>query len=151
MKNARQKKILELIEKYDIDTQETLIGRLEEVGISVTQTTVSRDIRELKLVKGMTGRGTYKYIVPNVRRENNTPVLNSALTEAVVKIEAARNIVVVKTFPGMANALAVCVDTLEQPHIVGSVAGDDTILLVIKDDETAKMVEDKLKTVFGVK
>ena len=102
-------------------------------------------------MKGMTGRGTYKYIVPNVRRENNTPVLNSALTEAVVKIEAARNIVVVKTFPGMANALAVCVDTLEQPHIVGSVAGDDTILLVIKDDETAKMVEDKLKTVFGVK
>lgn len=151
MKNARQKKILELIEQYDIDTQETLIQRLDEVGISVTQTTVSRDIRELKLVKGMTGRGTYKYVVPNVRRENNTPVLNSALTEAVVKIEAARNIVVVKTFPGMANALAVCVDTLEHPHIVGSVAGDDTILLVIKDDETAKMVEDKLKTVFGVK
>jgi len=151
MKNARQKKILELIEQYDIDTQETLIQRLDEVGISVTQTTVSRDIRELKLVKGMTGRGTYKYVVPNIRRENNTPVLNSALTEAVVKIEAARNIVVVKTFPGMANALAVCVDTLEHPHIVGSVAGDDTILLVIKDDETAKMVEDKLKTVFGVK
>lgn len=151
MKNARQKKILELIEKYDIDTQETLIERLRDVGIIVTQTTVSRDIRELKLVKGMTGRGTYKYIVPGVRRENNTPVLNSALTEAVTKIEAARNIVVVKTFPGMANALAVCVDTLEHPHIVGSVAGDDTILLVIKDDETAKMVEDKLKTVFGVK
>lgn len=151
MKNARQKKILELIEKYDIDTQETLIERLAEVGITVTQTTVSRDIKELKLVKGMTGRGTYKYIVPGVRRENNAPVLNSALTEAVTKIEAARNIVVVKTFPGMANALAVCVDTLEHPHIVGSVAGDDTILLVIKDDETAKMVEDKLKTVFGVK
>jgi len=151
MKNARQKKILELIEAYDVDTQETLIERLAEVGIAVTQTTVSRDIRELKLVKGMTGKGTYKYIVPGVKRENNTPVLNSALTEAVVKIEAARNIVVVKTFPGMANALAVCVDTLEQPHIIGSVAGDDTILLVIKDDETAKMVEEKLKTVFGVK
>ncbi len=151
MKNARQKKILELIEKYDIDTQETLIEKLSEVGFSVTQTTVSRDIRELKLVKGMTGRGAYKYIVPGVRRENNTPVLNSALTEAVIKIEAARNIVVVKTFPGMANALAVCVDTLEHPHIVGSVAGDDTILLVIKDDETAKMVEEKLRTVFGVK
>ena len=151
MKNARQKKILELIEKHDIDTQETLIEKLSEVGIAVTQTTVSRDIRELKLVKGMTGKGTYKYIVPGVRRENNTPVLNSALTEAVVKIEAARNIVVVKTFPGMANALAVCVDTLEHPHIVGSVAGDDTILLVIKDDDTAKMVEDKLRTVFGVK
>lgn len=151
MKNARQKKILELIEQYDVDTQETLIERLAEVGINATQTTVSRDIRELKLVKGMTGKGTYKYIVPGVKRENNTPILNSALTEAVVKIEAAKNIVVVKTLPGMANALAVCVDTLEHPHIVGSVAGDDTILLVIKDDETAKMVEEKLKTVFGVK
>ena len=150
MKSARQKKILELIDKYDIDTQETLIERLLEVGFAVTQTTVSRDIRELKLVKGMTGKGTYKYVVPGVKRESNVPVLNSALTESVVKIEAARNIVVVKTYPGMANALAVCVDTLEHPHIVGSVAGDDTILLVIKDDETAKMVEEKLKTVFGV-
>ena len=150
MKNARQKKILELIEKYDIDTQETLIARLSEVGISATQTTLSRDIRELKLVKGMTGRGTYKYIVPGVKRDAAAPVLKSAITEAVTKIEAAQNIVVVKTFAGMANAVAVCVDTLEHPHIVGSVAGDDTILLVIKDIETAKMVEEKLKTVFGV-
>lgn len=151
MKNARQKKILELIEKYDIDTQETLIERLSEVGVTVTQTTVSRDIKELKLVKGMTARGTYKYIVPEVKRDNNAPILNSALTDAVIKIEAARNIVVVKTFPGMANALAVCVDSLEQDHIVGSVAGDDTILLVIKDDDMAKSVEEKLKSVFGVK
>jgi transcriptional regulator of arginine metabolism len=151
MKNARQKKILELIEKYDIDTQETLIERLSEVGVTVTQTTVSRDIKELKLVKGMTARGTYKYIVPEVKRDNNAPILNSALTDAVIKIEAARNIVVVKTFPGMANALAVCVDSLEQDHIVGSVAGDDTILLVIKDDDMAKSVEEKLKNVFGVK
>ena len=151
MKNLRHKKILELIEEYDIDTQENLIEKLNGVGISVTQTTISRDIRELKLVKGMTGRGPYKYIVPGVKRENNTPILNSALTDAVVKIEAAKNIVVVKTFPGMANALAVCIDTLEHPHIVGSVAGDDTVLLVIKDDETATMVEDKLKNVFGVK
>lgn len=151
MKNARQKKILELIEKYDVDTQETLIERLSEVGVTVTQTTVSRDIKELKLVKGMTARGTYKYIVPEVKRDNNAPILNSALTEAVIKIEAARNIVVIKTFPGMANALAVCVDSLEQEHIVGSVAGDDTILLVIKDDDMAKTVEEKLKSVFGVK
>lgn len=151
MKNARQKKILELIEQYDIDTQETLIERLLEVGVSVTQTTVSRDIKDLKLVKGMTSRGTYKYIVPEAKHDNNVPILNSALTDAVVKIEAARNIVVVKTFPGMANALAVCVDSLEQAHIVGSVAGDDTILLVIKDDDMAKAVEEKLKNVFGVK
>ena len=94
--------------------------------------------------------GTYKYILPEVTKTNNVPVLNSALTESVIKIEAAQNIVVIKTFPGMANALAVCVDSLEQPHIVGSVAGDDTILLVIKDTETALGVENNLKTVFGV-
>ena len=151
MKNARQKMILELIDKYDIDTQETLIERLSELGISATQTTISRDIRELKLVKGMTGTGSYKYILPGVKRENNAPVLNSALTDAVIKIEAAKNIVVVKTYPGMGNALGVCVDTLEHPHIVGSVAGDDTVLLVMKDDETAKLVEENLKGVFGVK
>ena len=144
MKSTRQQKILELIEKYDIDTQETLIQKLEEVGFSVTQTTVSRDIRQLKLVKGMTGRGTYKYIVPGVKRDNNAPVLNSALTDSVLKIESARNIVVVKTFPGMANALAVCVDALEQEHIVGSVAGDDTLLVVCHDNESAHAVVEKI-------
>ena len=151
MKSARQKKIIELIEKYDIDTQETLISRLNEIGISATQTTVSRDIKELKLVKGMTGKGTYKYVLPEIKKSSGAPVLNSALTDSVLKIEAARNIVVVKTYPGMANALAVCVDTLEQPRIVGSVAGDDTILLVTHDDDIAKTVEAELKTVFGVK
>ena len=151
MKSARQKKIIELIEKYDIDTQETLISRLSEIGISATQTTVSRDIKELKLVKGMTGNGTYKYVLPEIKKTSGAPVLNSALNDSVLKIEAARNIVVVKTYPGMANALAVCVDTLEQSRIVGSVAGDDTILLVTHDDNIAKTVESELKSVFGVK
>jgi transcriptional regulator of arginine metabolism len=151
MKSARQKKIIELIEKYDIDTQETLISRLSEIGISATQTTVSRDIKELKLVKGMTGNGSYKYVLPEIKKTSGAPVLNSALTDSVLKIEAARNIVVVKTYPGMANALAVCVDTLEQSRIVGSVAGDDTILLVTHDDDIAKTVESELKSVFGVK
>ena len=141
MKNSRQKKIIELIEKYDIDTQETLIERLNEIGISVTQTTISRDIRDLKLVKGMTGKGTYKYVLPEIKKGVGTPVLNSALTESVVRIEAARNIVVIKTYPGMANALAVCVDTLEQPHIVGSVAGDDTILLVMRIPAIKRLLE----------
>jgi transcriptional regulator of arginine metabolism len=151
MKSLRQQKILEIIENNDIDTQEALIAKLAEAGYNVTQTTISRDINQLKLVKAVTADGSYKYIVPDVKRENNKTVMNSALTDAVIKIEAAKNIVVVKTFPGMANALAVCIDTLEHPHIVGSVAGDDTILLVVKDDETAKNLEEKLITVFGVK
>ena len=149
MKNTRQQKILELIEAYDIDTQEMMIERLREAGINATQTTISRDIRELKLVKGLTASGTYKYILPGVSKENNIPVLNSALTESVLNIEAAGNIVVVKTFPGMANALAVCIDSLHFPEIVGSVAGDDTILLVIKNSADALRIEEELHTAFG--
>ena len=150
MKNTRQQKILELIEIYDIDTQEMMIDKLKEVGINATQTTISRDIRELNLVKGMSGRGNYKYILPGVKKDRNTPILNSVLTESVVGIEAAGNIVVVKTYPGMANALAVCVDSLEKPHIVGSVAGDDTILLVVRNDDIARDVAKELREAFNV-
>ncbi len=151
MKNTRQQKILELIEKYDIDTQEIMIEKLREAGINATQTTISRDIRELKLVKGISASGVYKYILPSLKKENGAPVLNSALTESVTEIEAAGNIVVVKTYPGMANALAVCVDSLQKPHIIGSVAGDDTILLVVKNVEVAIEVARELRAAFGVK
>ncbi len=149
MKNARQQKILELIERYDIDTQDTLIKRLREVGYNVTQTTISRDIRQLNLVKGVTSMGTYKYVAPEVSRMNSVPVLSSAITDSVVKIEAAGNIVVVKTFSGMANAIAVCVDSFHHDDIVGSVAGDDTILLVIKDADAACILAEELKSTFG--
>ena len=148
MKNARQQKILELIDTYEIDTQEMMIEKLSEAGIKATQTTISRDIRELKLIKGMSSKGTYKYILPGVKKENNIPVLNSVLTDSVTRIEAAGNIVVIKTYPGMANALAVCVDSFEKPHIIGSVAGDDTILLVVRTDEVAREVAKELKEVF---
>ncbi len=149
MKNARQNKILELIEKYEISTQEALIQRLAECGFESTQTTISRDIRQLKLIKGPTGRGTYKYVAPEAKRSNDAPGHNSALTDAVLKIESAQNIVVIKTMSGMANAIAVCIDSLSIHDIVGSVAGDDTILLVIKTTEKAEQTEFELKKVFG--
>ena len=151
MKNARQQKILDLIEKYDIDTQETLIKYLRECGYNVTQTTVSRDIRQLNLVKGISADGSYKYIAPGsvATRENNVPILNSAITDSIAKIEAACNIVVVKTFSGMANAIAVCIDSLHHNDIVGSVAGDDTILLVVKDADKAVMIETELRETFN--
>lgn len=148
MKNSRHKKILELIEKYDIDTQECLIRKLNEVGFDVTQTTISRDIKQLNLVKGITEMGTYKYIIPTAKKEEKAPVPTSAITESVVSIEAAQNIVVVKTFPGMANAVAVCIDSLKHERIIGSVAGDDTILLVVKDNEASDNLEQELAGVF---
>ena len=150
MKNVRQQKILEIIEKYDIDTQEALIARLKEEGFFATQTTVSRDINQLKLVKAVTADGSYKYIIPSIRKDNNVPVMNSVITDAVCSVEAAGNIVVVKTHSGMANAVAVCVDALNHNDIVGSVAGDDTILLVVKTAEIASTMEIRLKEVFGV-
>lgn len=148
MKSARQEKILEVIQKFEISTQEALISKLAEFGFESTQTTISRDIRQLRLVKTPTGRGTYKYAAPKEPKEAAAPVHNSALTASVVKIEAAQNIVVVKTLSGMANAIAVCLDTLEIGEVVGSVAGDDTILLVMKDAHCALETERILKSEF---
>ena len=149
MKNLRQQKILELIEQYDIDTQDTLMKKLSEEGFAVTQTTVSRDIRQLNLIKGITSKGTYKYVAPAAGRERGIPVLNSAITDSVTKIDTACNIVVVKTFPGMANAIAVCVDSLYHDDIAGSVAGDDTILLVTKSEDKADSLASTLSDTFG--
>ncbi len=147
MKRTRQNKILELIEKYEIDTQTTLQERLKEAGFDVTQTTVSRDIKEMKLVKGLTERGTYKYVLPNLRKEPPTPVLNSTLAAAITRIEISDNIIILRTLPGMANALASCVDGLSLPEILGSVAGDDTILFVARAGE-AEHIREKLYDVF---
>lgn len=150
MKRTRQNKILELIEKYEIDTQTTLQERLKEAGFDVTQTTVSRDIKEMKLVKGLTERGTYKYVMPNLRQESPSPVLNSTLAAAITRLEVSDNIIVLRTLPGMANALASCVDGLALPEILGSVAGDDTILFVVRAGE-ASHVREKLLSVFEKK
>ena len=152
MKNARQQRILELIEEYDIDTQDTLIKKLSESGFDVTQTTISRDIRQLNLVKSVNSKGEYKYVAPGVgmRAEGAVPVLGSSITDSVLKIAPAGNIVVIKTYAGMANAIAVCIDGLRLSGIVGSVAGDDTMLLVVKNNEMAGKIEAELKEIFHI-
>ena len=145
MKSIRQEKILEIIEKFNISTQEELIEKLLAEGIFATQTTISRDIRQLNLVKGISQDGTYKYIAPKARK-GEVGVMKNAIADSVVSVECAQNLVVVKTSPGMANAVAVGIDALDHPHIVGSVAGDDTLLLVMKDNESSAIVENILKT-----
>ncbi len=147
MKNTRHEKILQLIEQYEIDTQQALVDRLREEGYHVTQTTVSRDIRVLKLMKGMTARGTYKYVLPEKVKEG-APVLGSAITDSVVSIIAAQNLILVKTHAGMANAVAVCIDGLDHKEMLGSVAGDDTILIVTKDNEDALALSTRMKDAF---
>jgi transcriptional regulator of arginine metabolism len=132
MKNKRQQKILELIERYQIDTQEDLIRRLSEAGFVATQATISRDIRELKLVKTTTADGIYKYTHPT-RRNSVTPKFNSALAGSVTHIDCAGNIIVVRSYPGMAQPIASCIDAIGHPDVLGCVGGDDTVIVVIRD------------------
>jgi transcriptional regulator of arginine metabolism len=150
MKNQRQQLILDIINTYAIDTQEALIAKLKESGCSATQTTISRDINQLKLVKAVTSDGTYRYIMPTKNTEPAKTTISASLSEAVISIEAAKNIVVVKTLSGMANAVAVCIDSFNHDDIVGSVAGDDTIIIVTYDDWIAKNLKDKLKLAFKI-
>ena len=147
MKGVRQGKILEIIEKFNISTQEELIEKLQAEGILATQTTISRDIRQLGLVKGVSSDGVYKYLAPKTKRGEGG-VMKNAISDSVLSVECAQNLVVVKTSPGMANAVAVGIDALDHPHIVGSVAGDDTLLLVMKDNESSQIVENILKSAF---
>ena len=142
MKRNRQEKMLELISKYEIDTQDELIERLRESGFEVTQATVSRDIRELKISKMTTGKGTYRYVLPKQGNPTSNMKFSSALIDALISVDYACNIVVLKTHAGLANALAVGLDSMHLENILGCVAGDDTILLVTRSEEAARKIAD---------
>jgi transcriptional regulator of arginine metabolism len=144
MKNKRQEKILEIIEKYNVETQDDLIKHLRREGFEVTQATVSRDIRELKLAKGTSPDGVCKYALVS-KKEHVIPRFNSALTESITKVDFAGNLIVVKTYPGMAGAVATCIDSFNISDIIGCVAGDDAILVVTRDDDTAEELSDKIR------
>lgn len=134
--------MLELISKYEIDTQDELIERLRESGFEVTQATVSRDIRELKISKMTTGKGTYRYVLPKQSISTSNMKFNSALIDALISADYACNIVVLKTHAGLANALAVGLDSMHLENILGCVAGDDTILLVSRSEDSARKIAD---------
>ncbi len=139
MKNDRQAKILEIIEQEAIDTQEQLQQRLQELGITCTQATISRDIKQLHLIKEPVGQGRYRYTVSSQRtRLNVADKLRTIFRESIVSIDYAQNIVVIKTMAGLANAAAAAVDGMNVSYMVGSLAGDDTALLVMRDAESAR-------------
>ncbi|MBQ7377242.1 MAG: arginine repressor [Clostridia bacterium] len=144
MKGTRQEKILQLIQKYPIQTQDELQKYLLSEGITATQATISRDIRELKLYKGMTATGEYKYILPTETKEATIPKFSSAITDSIVKVDFAGNLLVIKTYPGMAPAVGSCVDSLSISGILGSVAGDDAVLVVVRDEALAKELCDNI-------
>lgn len=146
MKKNRLEKVIEIINEHEVETQDELIAYLRAEGFDVTQATVSRDIRELKLVKVMTGRGSYRYILPQEESTSQAALhISNALAETIVRSEYAGHLVVLHTFPGMANAIAAEVDRLRHPGILGCVAGDDTILIVSRDTESAAQLCDQIK------
>ena len=147
MKNARQAKILELIELHSIDRQEDLLSQLREAGFSVTQATVSRDICELHLVKAATGDGKYRYVASFQREKlHHAPSrFEMIFREAVVKIDRAGFIVLVKCFTGMANAACEMFDSMVWNDVVGTLSGDDTFLILARDEDAASILCDQLR------
>ena len=138
MKSARHQAILDLIEKHPIDRQEDLLAHLREEGFDVTQATVSRDIKQLHLVKEPTGQGRYRYAVSVQKSKLNfAEKLRTIFRECVLSVEAAQNLVVLKTIEGMAQGAAFALDNMGDTDIVGTLAGDDTILLVFHDNVRA--------------
>lgn len=149
MKAKRHNKILEIIETYNIETQEELIDKLRVAGFDVTQATVSRDIRELKLLKVMSDMGTYKYVIPKNNASDNQHVYSRALASSVKNVESAMNIIVIKTYPGMAQAVAAGVDAMHETDILGCVAGDDCIIIVTRDISSAEDIASRIVTLIN--
>lgn len=142
-KKQRHTKILEIIKSESIERQEDIAKRLNEMGYMVTQATVSRDIRDLNLVKQSVG-GIMKYAVPDEITSNHSAKLVEIFANSVISIESARNLIVIKTLSGAAHAAAAAIDAMPDSMILGTIAGDDTILVITKDDEHALSVENSI-------
>ena len=144
MKIGRQTKIIELISKHSIETQEELAELLEQAGYNVTQATISRDIRELKLTKIAVDNGRQKYIVLKNQESGLNEKYVRVLRDGFVSMDIAQNIIVIKSISGMAMAVAAALDALHFDGIVGCIAGDDTVMCVIRSNEEAVKVMEKL-------
>ena len=147
MKRGRQEKIIELIEQYDIETQDELADRLRQEGFVVTQATVSRDIRELKLSKVPGYGGRHKYALLKHQEHQMAEKYEGILREAFVSMDCAQNILVIKTVSGMAMAVGAAMDNLGWKEIVGCIAGDDTVMCVIRTSEETKALMGELKKI----
>lgn len=142
MKKIRHRKIVEIIQKIDVETQEELAGHLKAAGFSVTQATVSRDIRELQLSKVQAENGKQKYAVLKQDDSHMGDKYIRVLRDGFVSMDMAQNILVLKTVAGMAMAVAAAVDALKFPEVVGCIAGDDTIMMAVRTvEETQNLME----------
>ena len=149
MKTRRQAKILELIQRNDVETQEELSAYLVREGFQVTQATVSRDIRELKLTKIAMDNGKQKYAVITDADSGMMEKYARVLREGFISMDLAKNIVGLTTVSGMAGAVCAAIDAMKFQEMVGSIAGDDTIICIIRDDEEAVKIMKKLRKIVG--
>lgn len=145
MKSVRQMTILDIIEKQDVETQEELADALRAHGIKVTQATVSRDIKELRLLKVLTPNGTYKYATADKTENTLGDRFIRMLGESLMSVASSNNLIVVKTLSGSANMAGEALDSLHWPEILGSLAGDNTILLIIRAESEVPAVMSRLQ------
>lgn len=151
MRLSRQNKILEIIRTHDVETQDQLLSLLKDAGYSVTQATVSRDIRELQLVKGQAKDGKYRYLAGNYDDRPISERFIKIFRETTLSFACAKNLIVVKTLPGCASAAGEAIDTLSLEHMVGSVGGDNTLLIVVDDEENVSSVASELDRILNSK
>ena len=145
MKSGRHAKILEIISEYPVETQDEIIMRLKDAGYKATQATISRDIKDLRLVKTLGSDGKYRYTSDTNRNADLRSSFEQLFSSSVISIDLARNIAVIKTLSGMANAVCAAMDSTENSAIVGTIAGDDTIFVACRSDESARELVEELK------
>ncbi len=145
MKNKRQELILEIITTHDVETQDELAALLKEHGVVVTQATISRDIKELRLIKALSEKGVYKYAPIEKGDHRSQSALMRIFADTVVQIEPTGHLIVIRTLTGSANAAAEALDTLHLPEVCGTIAGDNTIFLAIREGSNITEVVKKLK------
>jgi len=138
MKNQRQAKIMEIISNKNVETQEQLLSELQNAGFRSTQATISRDIKELRIVKELTSFGTYRYsAASNEVGSTFSSKLNTIFRECITGFDYAQNIIVIRTMPGLASAAASALDAMNMSVVLGTIAGDDTVFIVMRDNNAA--------------
>ena len=147
MKNARQTAILSIIEHNEVDTQEELANKLREMGIVVTQATVSRDIKELRLLKVLTPNGNYKYATADKAENGVSERFVRIFIDSVLSINYSDNIIVIRTLAASANAAGEAIDNMRWPEILGTISGDNTIFIVVRSDEDAPVVVERFREI----
>ena len=150
MKSQRQAKIVEIISNINVETQEQLLEKLQEAGFNSTQATISRDIKELRIVKELTSFGTYRYTTAAKELPSSfSGRLNTIFRECVTNFDYAQNIIVIHTLPGLANAAASALDAMNMSVVLGTLAGDDTVMVVMRDNNAAAAFCGEIKSLMS--